>query len=1427
MPEIKHQFTGGKMNKDLDERLVPNGEYRHAENIQVSTSEGSAVGTVQNILGNSLVSGQDFYQMSDKICVGSIADESNDKMYYFVTGKNALVNGDFSKNPNNDDNNEFSLGSGWSWNGKSMIAKDASEFQKLNKNIPTGYFASGDKCIVSFTVSNYIEGKINLQYLNENGKGFYINSFTPQNKTYSFEVTIGDYTSSSNNFFNRFWIQTSSNSTFSGQIDNLCMSTGSDIIMQYDSISGQAKPVVIDVNKNCLKFLAVNTITSINVLDGMIFWTDNIHEPKKINIQRCLDGFNGNNSQTNFINKETNGSWPIEEKHITVIKKKPSTPPVIKLVTERDHPTKIYTGVMRITSAPAVPFEKNQDNEFNNSSMWVSANNYYNTHYDFSSINVGSTFLTDIETDISGNSGFTLDWKRLDTIVFKEYGGENYDQPPSVPITNYTIKAKITGWGWNDFTDQQSVLTLNSSLAMPNNTGDQPLHWYIFNNSSSSNTNPSTYEYNEDNPENSKIIVDHPGDWQKIYGNLDLNIVEGASYRLTYEIADYINGNVQVAVCVPGSIFDASYTNTWKFNDPSYKNADGEYEFNFQASELNGNDEGSYRPTAENKIQIQFQDSIAGVSFKGSIVNVKLERTDISEARVQCEVIEVNGTPPVVPQNMSEIRFAVDKFDVKQRIFEFKFPRIAYRYRYQDGEYSAISPFSQPAFLPGSFDYSPSKGNNIGMVNRITSIEVSGLINQDIPNGVQAIDIIYKEDSMPNLYVVDTIKPNHNPLTGNSNSWNEDLYIIESEQVNQSVETNQLLRPWDNVPKTALAQEITGNRIVYGNYKQNYDLKRYSDKKDYTPIFDVDTVGSEIQGFETKTSIKSKREYQVGAVFLDEYGRETSVISNKTGVSKIPKSQANKQNKISVKFDDASYPIDFKYVKFFIKETSGEYYNLAMDRFYDAEDDQTWLSFPSSDRNKISIDDFIILKKGLETSFLVEDDTEYKVLDIQDQAPEFIRNRKIKIAEITRTQSENVFGSGMSEAPRQGVDEFKLNYQFFSDGSSSHIHELKEEVHIDFHDTLTGNTSKRYEVAALSTDFAVGSSTPTLADSKYSFKLIKPLGEDVNFISDDPSGAFPTEIRQGVSVRLYKYIPKLSAQFDGRFFVKVNNDLGVTENIIKSSSLAIGSSSFYRTAASKKIALRKSDHYSRNGSKWTGMVHGVYGDENDYSNPHFTWQNDLPMWGMGPDAAFTRNYNQFSDTWKMAEPILSNSSPVTYLNVGQYAFGEHKVNDVKPDWSFEFAYLTGGRTVIRGTNNSWYKDYAAGKVMPNSSLANTNGFSNYNSGSDWQELVNSEKLKKADSHGWGGSKRAQNAVWYINQGPIKNARWSSNINTTLSGVSMNGYNLSSQSGISSNGNWQLNLGGIYHSYWMGNRSTNNYQKNHYIQNFWNVGKKGG
>ena len=102
MPEIKHNFAGGKMNKDLDERVVPNGEYRDAMNIQVRTTEGDGdsgignAGTVQNIPGNELIKSKAHTENSylstsagivnQTRTIGVDADEKNNKSYWFLAG---------------------------------------------------------------------------------------------------------------------------------------------------------------------------------------------------------------------------------------------------------------------------------------------------------------------------------------------------------------------------------------------------------------------------------------------------------------------------------------------------------------------------------------------------------------------------------------------------------------------------------------------------------------------------------------------------------------------------------------------------------------------------------------------------------------------------------------------------------------------------------------------------------------------------------------------------------------------------------------------------------------------------------------------------------------------------------------------------------------------------------------------------------------------------------------------------------------------------------------------------------------------------------------------------------------------------------------------------------------------------------------------
>ena len=57
--EIKNTFLKSKMNKDLDDRILPNGEYRDARNISVGRSEDNDVGALENVIGNLLMATTD------------------------------------------------------------------------------------------------------------------------------------------------------------------------------------------------------------------------------------------------------------------------------------------------------------------------------------------------------------------------------------------------------------------------------------------------------------------------------------------------------------------------------------------------------------------------------------------------------------------------------------------------------------------------------------------------------------------------------------------------------------------------------------------------------------------------------------------------------------------------------------------------------------------------------------------------------------------------------------------------------------------------------------------------------------------------------------------------------------------------------------------------------------------------------------------------------------------------------------------------------------------------------------------------------------------------------------------------------------------------------------------------------------------------
>ena len=103
MAEVKNAFIKSKMNKDLDDRLLPSGEYRNAVNAQVSRSEGSDVGALENVLGNFLL--QDFEVVTgvnDLSCIGFFADNASSIVYLFFTDYKDLEVTNPSYNPNSN-----------------------------------------------------------------------------------------------------------------------------------------------------------------------------------------------------------------------------------------------------------------------------------------------------------------------------------------------------------------------------------------------------------------------------------------------------------------------------------------------------------------------------------------------------------------------------------------------------------------------------------------------------------------------------------------------------------------------------------------------------------------------------------------------------------------------------------------------------------------------------------------------------------------------------------------------------------------------------------------------------------------------------------------------------------------------------------------------------------------------------------------------------------------------------------------------------------------------------------------------------------------------------------------------------------------------------------------------------------------------------
>lgn len=146
-----------------------------------------------------------------------------------------------------------------------------------------------------------------------------------------------------------------------------------------------------------------------------------------------------------------------------------------------------------------------------------------------------------------------------------------------------------------------------------------------------------------------------------------------------------------------------------------------------------------------------------------------------------------------------------------------RFICFAYRYRYIDGEYSATSQWSDPAFAPIDFSFSPNSYLNEGMTNNynaaIVSYETGGPL-------VVGIDLLFKQANNNVIKVIEKLNKAELGIPDNTTQ----SFTFNNSKIFTILPDSEILRLYDNVPRLAKAQTIMGNRLMYGAYLEGYDL---------------------------------------------------------------------------------------------------------------------------------------------------------------------------------------------------------------------------------------------------------------------------------------------------------------------------------------------------------------------------------------------------------------------------------------------------------------------------------------------------------------------------------------------------------------------------------------------------------------------------
>lgn len=272
---------------------------------------------------------------------------------------------------------------------------------------------------------------------------------------------------------------------------------------------------------------------------------------------------------------------------------------------------------------------------------------------------------------------------------------------------------------------------------------------------------------------------------------------------------------------------------------------------------------------------------------------------------------------------------------VTSTYMEDKFIRFSYRFKYENDEYSQIAPFSQIAFKTQSnvltsqqIEDAYSQGILKDFINHINKVVVSVPLptNPFSDYQIRSVEILMKDANSLAVRLVKSI----DLLVGNDVDT-ELSYTYSSEIPVSTIPNDQVLRVSDNVPTKALAQEIVSNRLVYGNYTENIN-----------PISLGFNVTSSEKSTEITTqypyhSIKQRRNYEVGIVLSDIYGRKSPVITSANSSIYVPAKDSSFDavawDGDSLKLEFTSLPASFgawHSYRVVVKQQEQDYYNVYL-----------------------------------------------------------------------------------------------------------------------------------------------------------------------------------------------------------------------------------------------------------------------------------------------------------------------------------------------------------------------------------------------------------------------------------------------------------------------------------------------------------------